>query len=123
MKKGGFTYIEVVVAFSIFLVLLTIVIKLNAAGNQNMRIQLDRQKMMMEAQKLLEKYKTTKTDIGSYADDNYLHDNFVQTDGYYVVVQSKSLDTGMLYEVTVRVRKNITDKDNEIVLQGHVLKN
>lgn len=123
MKKGGFTYIEVIVAFSIFLVLLTIIIKLEVAGNQNMRMQLNSQNMMMEAQKLLEKYKTTKTDIGSYVDDNYIHDNYVYTDGYYVVVQSKPLDTGILYEVTVRVRKDITDKNDEVVLQGHVLKN
>lgn len=125
MKKKGFTYIEIMIAITIFLILAIFVVRLNIAANKNMTKQVDRQNMMMEAQKLLEKFKTTTTPIGNYVDDNYLHNSYQQIDSYYVVVQSKNISEGppTLLEVTVRVRKDVTDKNNEVVLTSHFLKN
>lgn len=125
MKKKGFTYIEIMIAISIFLILSIFVVRLNITANKNINTQVDRQNMMMEAQKQLEKFKTTTTTIGTYVDDNYLNDSYQQMDGYYVVVQSKTVNEGSptLLEVTVRVRKNVTDKNNEVVLTSHFLRN
>lgn len=119
MKKKGFTYIEVMIATTIFLILSIFVVRLNIVANKNIRSQIDRQNMMMEAQKLLEKFKSTTTTIGNYSNGDY-----EKIDNYYVVVQSKTVSEGppKLLEVTIRVRKNITDKNNEVVLTSHFLK-
>lgn len=125
MKKDGFTYIEVMVAIAVFLILVVCVMNLNIVANNNINSQIDKQNMMMEAQKQLEKFKTTTETIGSYVDDNYQDDQYEQVDGYYVIVQAKNVDkaSSKLLEITVRVRKNITDKDNEVVLMSHFYKN
>ncbi|MFT8315604.1 MAG: prepilin-type N-terminal cleavage/methylation domain-containing protein [Clostridium sp.] len=125
MKKNGFTYIEVMMAIAVFLILAVCVMKLNIAANKNINAQIDKQNMMMEAQKQLEKFKTTTANVGNYVDDNYQNDHYEQIDGYYVIVQSKNIDQSSqkLLEVTVRVRKDITDKDNEVVLMSHFYKN
>jgi prepilin-type N-terminal cleavage/methylation domain-containing protein len=124
MKKKGFTYIEVMIAIAIFSILSIFAVELNIAANKNITSQVDRQNMMMEAQKQLEKFKTTTASIGTYVDDNYKDDSYQQIDGYYVVVQSKTVSQGppTLLEVTIRVRKDITDKNNEVVLVSHFLK-
>ncbi|KZL93389.1 type II secretion system protein [Clostridium magnum] len=126
MKKKAFTYIEVMIAITIFLIMSIFVIRLNIAANKKINMQVDRQNMMMEAQKLLEKFKTTTTGIGIYVDDNYLHNKYEKIDGYNVIVQVKNLNNqGLpeLLEVTVRIRKDIADKNNEVVLTSHFLKN
>lgn len=125
MKKSGFTYIEVMIAITVFLIIAICVMKLNIEANKNINRQIDKQDMMLEAQKQLERFKTTTENIGNYVDDNYQDDNYEQIDGYYVIVQSRNIDkaSSKLLEVTVRVRKDVTDKDNEIVLMSHIYKN
>lgn len=57
MKSTGFTYIEVMMAITIFLVLSALAVRLNITANKNMNIQIQKQNVMMEAQKCLEEYK------------------------------------------------------------------
>ncbi|MCT8976314.1 type II secretion system GspH family protein [Clostridium sp. CX1] len=119
MRKEGFTYIEIMIATTIFLILSIFIVRINITANKNIRLQIERQNMTMEAQKLLEKFKTATTDVGNYNNGDY-----EKVDNYYVVVQSKTVSEGppKLLEVTIRVRKNIADKNNEVVLTSHFLK-
>lgn len=118
MKNTGFTYIEIMMAVAIFLIFSAFILRLNITSNKNMNTQVQRQNMMMEAQKLLEQFKTTETDIG----DN---SHYQQIDGYYVMVDSNNVqnNSSNFVEVTVRVRKNMDDANNEVVLVSHFLKN
>ncbi|MFL0195452.1 type II secretion system protein [Clostridium sp. WILCCON 0269] len=119
MKNKGFTYIEIMMAIAIFLILSAFIVRLNITSNKNMNTQVQQQNMMMEAQKLLEKFKTTTTSVGNYANNDY-----EPIDGYYVVVQYEAV-SGFpnLLQITVRVRENVSDANNEVVLTSHFLKN
>lgn len=115
MKRRGFTYIEVMIAIAVFLIMAVCVMKLNIEANKNINKQIDKQDMMMEAQKQLEIFKTTKEDIKK------------DVDNYHVIVQSSN-DPNLL-TVTVTVRKNLknddndNDDDNEVILISHFYKN
>lgn len=118
MKKDGFTYVEVMIAVAVFLILFVLVMKLDIAANANLRLQGDKQNMLMEAQKQIEKYKTSKQEVGNYDTGTYQ-----SVDGYYVIVhgQPVSNPAGILYQVTVKVRKNLSDSNSEVMLQSHML--
>jgi len=125
MKKKGFTYIELMVAISIFAVLIIIVMKVNITSQSNLNKQKTSQKMMFVAQQQIELYKTDFLDKGSY-EEGFEAD----TSGYFVVVKGDNTvtnntvaDNENLYLVTVWVRKSLTDNSNEIKLQSHILKN
>ncbi|MDP4089595.1 MAG: prepilin-type N-terminal cleavage/methylation domain-containing protein [Bacillota bacterium] len=124
-RKKGLTFIELMIAIAIFGVLSVVVVRLNVTANKNMTLQMDKQNMMMVAQTQLEKFKTTKTNIGSYTSEGAPGNSFQNISGYYVVVQSNISDSqgGILYEVTVRVRRDPKDYENEVILKGHVLAN
>jgi prepilin-type N-terminal cleavage/methylation domain-containing protein len=128
MKKKGFTYLEVMIAITVFSVLALLVVRLNIAANRNMNAQIERQNMMMVAQKLMEKTKTTTTGVGTYVGEDSPYNYFEQLEGYYVVVQLKDAYPNQqgptkLHEITVRVRKQIIDKKSEVVLTSHYLEN
>jgi len=120
MKKKGFTYIELMIAMSIFTLSIVMIIKLNITSETNINKQMNSQKMMFVAQQQVEKFKTTLSNIGSY-EDGFKQDS----SGYYIVVRGDNVITnnGNLYLVSVWVRENDTDKLSEIKLQSHVLKN
>ncbi|MFA9396692.1 MAG: type IV pilin protein [Clostridiaceae bacterium] len=124
MKKNGFTYIEVMIAVGIFFILFVVIMRLDSEANKNMNRQIAKQNMMLEAQKQVEKFKTTNANIGSYSDDNNdTNDSFENIDNYYVALDSKLAGSSdILYEVTVVVRKTAQDKENEVILKTHVLK-
>jgi prepilin-type N-terminal cleavage/methylation domain-containing protein len=124
-KKSGFTFLELMVAISVFAVLSILVIKLYITANKNMSLQMDRQNMMMQAQMLLEKYKTTKENIGNYAGEGNPGTSFQEVNNYYVVVQGNMIDSqgGILHEVTVRVRRNPVEAGSEVMIKSHVLAN
>ena len=124
-KKKGLTFLELMIAIAIFAVLSILVIRINITANKNMSTQMEKQNMMMQAQMLLEKYKTTKENIGSYAGEGNSGTSFIKIDNYYVVVQGtiKDVEGGGLYEVTVRVRRWPEDAENEVMLKSHVLAN
>ena len=113
MIKKGFTYLEVMIAISIFAILFLTIIKLNALSENNLNAQLNSQKMMFVAQKRLEEYKTTQV-----ADPN-----FALLDGYYVQLISDNTPGGALCRVTITVRRDSSSTNGEIALQSHVLKN
>lgn len=126
MKKKGFTFIETMIAITVFAVLAILVVRLNITANRNISTQADRQNMMMEAQKLMEKTKTTTVGIGTYVDENSPLNDFKQVDGYYAVVQVKNVGSQgppTLLEVTIIVRRDAMDKNNQVVLKSHFLKN
>ena len=121
MRKKGFTYIEVMIAITIFSILILIIMKLNVTSENNLNSQIASQKMMFVAQQQMEKFKTTlPTNIGSYP-SGFQQD----TSGYYVVVNGDNSVTNNIkvYLVTVWVRKNASDSSNEIKLQSHILDN
>ncbi|MBV7275756.1 hypothetical protein JMF89_06150 [Clostridiaceae bacterium UIB06] len=125
MKKYGFTYIEVMIATTIFIVLSIIVVRLNIESNKNVNIQVDKQNMMMEAQKILEKSKTNPVSVGDNNFNSYeeINDN---SGKYYYVTQVANIGTQgppTLLQITVRVRKNVNDVKNEVILTSHFLKN
>ncbi|AGY76858.2 type II secretion system protein [Clostridium autoethanogenum] len=118
MKKRGFTYIEVMMAISVFIMLSVFVIRLNIAANKNVNKQVLRQNMMMEAQRCLEE---SKNDPDSR---KYKGSDYKKMDGYYVNISSIQVkaDSPNLFQITVRVRNNIDDEENEVVLKSHFLK-
>ncbi|MBC8062739.1 MAG: prepilin-type N-terminal cleavage/methylation domain-containing protein [Clostridiaceae bacterium] len=126
MKRKGFTYIEVMIAISIFAILILMIMRLNITSEKNLNSQFTSQKMMFVAQQQIESFKNTVTNnIGSYPNGFQL-----DSSGYYIVVKSDNKVTNdsvttntNLYQVTVWIRKNPTDNSNEIKLQSHVLKN
>ena len=113
MVKKGFTYIEVMIAISIFAILVVVIMKLNITSESNLNDQITSQKMMFVAQKQMEKFKTTYGNI----------DDFTLIDGYYVKLESDSSPGVNLYKVTVHVKKRYADTNDVITLQSHVLKN
>jgi prepilin-type N-terminal cleavage/methylation domain-containing protein len=115
MKKKGFTYLEVMIAISIFAILILAIMKLNITSENNLNSQITNQKMMFLAQKQLEKYKTTQP-AG-------IIPVFTLIDGYYVKLTSDNTPGGNIYRVTVIVRKNPTNSTGELTLQCHVIKN
>jgi len=115
MRKKGFTYLEVMIAISIFAILILAVMKLNIVTQNNLNNQITSQKMMFVAQKQLEKYKTAQTSVTTLP--------FNLIDGYYVKLESDNTPGGNIYRVTVSVRKKPTDSAGEIILQSHVIKN
>ncbi|HEY8892277.1 MAG TPA: type II secretion system protein [Clostridium sp.] len=119
MKKKGFTYIEIMIAISIFTILIVMIMKLNITSEGNLNKQTSSQKMMFVAQQQIEKYKSTLSNIGSY-ENGFTQDS----SGYYIVVRGDNsvTDNTNVYLVTVWVRKSSTDNSNEIKLQSHVLK-
>lgn len=126
MKKG-FTYIEVMMAIAVFLIMAICVMKLNIEANKNIIRQVDKQDMMMEAQKQMEIFKTTTKNIGKYIADNSQDNEYkLKDDYYYIIVQSSNdeqLNDSNLLKVTVRVRKNLKNDDNEVILISHFYKN
>ncbi|WP_163193433.1 type IV pilus modification PilV family protein [Clostridium thermarum] len=124
-KKNGFTFLELMVAIGVFAVISVLVIRLNITANKNMSLQMERQNMMMQAQMLLEKYKTTKENIGNYAGEGNPSTNFQKVNNYYVIVQGNIIDPegGILHEVTVRVRRNPSEPGDEVMIKSHVLAN
>ncbi|QXE19805.1 type II secretion system protein [Clostridium sp. 001] len=118
MKKRGFTYIEVMMAISVFIMLSAFVIRLNITANKNVNKQVLKQNMMMEAQKCLEESKNNP-DSSEYKNDSYK-----KMDGYYINISSVPVkaDSPNLFQITVKVRNNIDDEENEVVLKSHFLK-
>ena len=125
MMKKGFTYIEVIIAISVFAILILTVMKLNVTSENNLNSQINSQKMMFVAQQQIEKFKTTLstnaavTNIGAYP-DNFKPDN----SGYYIVAIGNNTVTNNsnLYLVTIWVRISSADSSTEIKLQSHVTK-
>lgn len=123
MKKKGFTYIELMIAMSIFAILVVMVMKLNMISQSNLNKQMNSQKMMFVAQQQIEKFKTTLStnaavpNIGAYPND-FKPD----ISGYNIVAIGNNAVTNNsnLFLVTIWVRKSSTDSSTEIKLQSHV---
>lgn len=117
-NRSGFTYIEVMIAITIFLIMSVFVIRLNITANKNINGQILRQNMMMEAQKILEK---TKNNPDS---DEYKGDSYKNIDGYYINIRSEldNVDSPNLFEITVKVRQNVDEEEGEVVLRSHFFK-
>lgn len=115
IKKRGFTYIEVMMALAVFLMLSAFVIRLNVEANRNMNMQIQRQNMMMEAQKCVEEIKSDPT---KYSDSTYK-----VKDGYNVSQLAQKISTEQdidLFEITVKV-KSIDDSGDPVSLSTHFL--
>jgi len=117
MKKKGFTYIEVMIAFAIFALIFTYVMKLNKSSNAVMRDERQRLQMIYIAQMQLEKYKSQI----SNSDFIYYDSNNVS---YYVSVsfsKADNISSTSIKEIKVTVKKKKNDSlDKEVVLKSHV---
>ena len=125
MRKKGFTYIELMIAISIFALLILMVMKINITSQSNLNKQMNSQKMMFVAQKQMERFKTTVSNNSTLSNIGSYENGFQEDDsGYYIVVNGNNLVTNNsnVYLVTVWVRKSPNDSSNEIKLQSHVLK-
>lgn len=131
MKKRGFTYIEVMMAIGVFIMLSAFVIRLNIAANKNVNAQVLRQNMMMEAQRCLEESKNDPdsseykgSDYKKMKEDNKDTNKDTNKDVYYVNISSMQVkaDSPNLFEITVKVRDGIDDEKNEVVLKSHFFK-
>jgi prepilin-type N-terminal cleavage/methylation domain-containing protein len=114
MKNKGFTYIELMIAISIFTLLILTVMKLNSTSQSNINKQIHSQKMMFVAQRQLEKFKSTQI--------VEVTQPFALIDGYYVKLVSDNTTGGNIYKVTVSVRIDPNSGTDEITLQSHVIK-
>lgn len=124
MRKKGFTYIELMIAISIFTLLLLMIMKLNSTSESNLNNQIDSQKRIYVAQQQMEKFKTTLPSIGVAANIGTYPNNFkLDNSGYYIVVNGNNYVTNNsnVYLVTVWIRKSPFDSSNETKLQSHVL--
>lgn len=116
MKKKGFTFIEVMIAMTIFALAILLVVKLNSVSTKNLNKQNQRQQMLYTAQRLMESYKSvlpTQELTGT------------TIDGFYVKVDNPIIAFGAsenLYEITIHIRPTAADADDEEVLSAHVLK-
>jgi len=115
MRKKGFSYIEVMIAISIFALLLIMVMKINSTSQSNLNKQINSQKMMFVAQEQMEKYKSSQLKVVETQD-------FILIDEYYVKLTIDNTPGGNIYRVTVTVRSVPTDGSGEIILQSHILK-
>ncbi|MCJ7689220.1 MAG: prepilin-type N-terminal cleavage/methylation domain-containing protein [Clostridiaceae bacterium] len=114
MRKKGFTYIELMIAITIFTILILTIMKLNSTSQSNINKQINSQKMMFVAQKQMEKFKSTQPVEITVP--------FTVIDGYYVKLVSDNTPGGNIFRVTISVRKDLTSGTDEITLQGHVIK-
>lgn len=116
MKKKGFTFIEVMIAMTIFAFAILLVVKLNSASTINLNKQNYRQSMLFTAQRLMESYKSVPVSAQELAG--------TIIDGFYVKVDSPiSYGTsGTLFEITIHIRPSATDTDNEEILSSHVIR-
>jgi prepilin-type N-terminal cleavage/methylation domain-containing protein len=111
MKKRGFTYIEVMIAFAIFAILMVFVMKLDSTANRLMRYQQEQLRMVYTAQMAMEKYKYNQI---TYEDNNF--------NGYYVKVEETPInktfnnDIAVLTEIKITVKKNKNDLDTNGVI-------
>jgi len=109
MKKKGFTYIEVMIAFGIFALIFTFVMKLNRSSNVVMRDERQRLQMIYVAQRSLENFKTSLAESEAS-----------NVQGFYVLVKKIDISS-TLKEVTVTVKKNKNDSsDKAIILKSRV---
>jgi len=104
MKKKGFTYIEVMIAFAIFALIFTYVMKLNSSSNAVMRDERQRLQMMYVAQMELETFKSQLVARKGY-----------NVQGFYVSV-TKGNKIGNLIDVKVTVTKNMNDSDDKAII-------
>jgi prepilin-type N-terminal cleavage/methylation domain-containing protein len=114
MKKKGFTYIELMIAITIFTILILTIMKLNSTSQSNINKQISSQKMMFVAQKQMEVFKSTQPVEVTVP--------FTLIDGYYVKLVSDNTPGGNIYRVTISVRQDPNIGADEIILQSHVLK-
>ncbi|WP_368490366.1 type II secretion system protein [Clostridium sp. BJN0013] len=70
MKNTGFTYVEIMVAITIFLLMSALVVRLNITSNKNINMQVKRQNLMLEAQKCLEEYKNNPENYHNNSEDH-----------------------------------------------------
>lgn len=90
MKSKGFTYIEVMMAVTIFLVLSALVVRLNITANKNMNMQIQKQNVMMEAQKCLEEYKNNPENYQNTNSQLTLKKNLIEKDLFEIIITDNS---------------------------------
>ncbi|MBV4419776.1 type II secretion system GspH family protein [Clostridium tyrobutyricum] len=115
MRKRGFTYIEIMVALGVFMVLSIFIIRLNITSNRNMNMQIERQNMIMEAQKCIEEIKSDPI--------KYNNNNYKSKDGYYVSQFAKRTSTSKnisIFEITVKV-KSVNHSGDPVLLSTQFL--
>lgn len=126
MKKKGFTYIELMIAITIFTIIILTIMKLNSISQSNINKQISSQKMMFVAQKQMEVFKTSLSNTPKEANVSNESKYFQLDDGgdYYIVVNGDNSGTNNanVYLVTVWVRESPTNSSTELKLQSHVIK-
>lgn len=119
MIKKGFTYIEIMVAIGIFILMMLFIMKLDSTASRNIRVFNEKVKMTYLAQSEIEKLKSNP--------------NMVSTtktiEDYTVKVEVSEFNkitnmNNIVRNVRVTVSKPTTDTNFEnVVLECHLLKN
>lgn len=115
-RKRGFTFIEVMIAISLFLIMVVFIVKLDRTTSNEIKNVSEMTEKAEIAQGELEKFKAAPQQNASMTVPGY--------NGYIVTVESSN--AGSVYtavtEVTITVKKDTAAVDeNQYVLKAHVL--
>jgi len=137
-NEKGFTYIEVVIAFMLFGLMLLIMLRISNSVNKVVDSTIDTNKMLHVAKLELENYKSGIDDIDGFtsvtnfiitsenadSDGNIINRSLIHTnvDGRYTVVIQELMITNVLKEITVTVNHNQINIE-PIVLKSKIIKN
>lgn len=137
-NEKGFTYIEVVIAFMLFGLMLMIMLRLTNSANLVVDATKDTNKMLHMAKFELENYKSGIDDIAEFTaltnfiitsenqdgDGNTINRSLIHTDvdGKYTIIIEELMITKDLKEVTVTVNHNQIDI-KPIILKSKIIKN
>lgn len=119
MNKKAFTFVEVIIAVTIFLIFITVIIKLTHKSNESIREISNKIKMTYIAQAELEKYKNIDNDsLGLSTYNNKI------IDGYHAKLSTRIINDSYIDLVEVTIEVSIDDifgNDDDVIIQNHVI--
>jgi type II secretory pathway pseudopilin PulG len=126
MKKKGFTYIEVAIAFSIFALVLLFVMKMNHTTSTVMNRQREKTKKFYIAQLYMERYKSNHikqtVDLTENFEGYEVGIKLVSDQKINVLVNGASKEvTPKKITVTVRSINGGTNNDTDVTINNHLI--
>lgn len=115
-RKRGFTFLEIMIAISLFLIMVVFIVKLDRTTSNEIRNIGEMTAKAGIAKGELEKFKAAPQQNVSMTVPGY--------EGYIVTVESSNMDNAYaaVTEVTITVKKDTAAVDeNQYVLKAHVL--
>lgn len=136
-KEEGFTYLEIIVAFMIFGLVLVIILRIGDSVSKLTRASEETNQMLHVAELELENYKTGINDISSFTsitgfsivsqssngdgDITLRVLEHLNVDNKYIVTIEERLATSNLKNILIRVQSKNLDLD-DVVIQSKIMK-